>query len=104
MGAASFSTSCTFTELAPNPGYKEIIIETPSMLGVGDEVTMTLAEHGISETGLLSVTGFGISATYGIILEEIPRTIVTDGVLTISSAAAVTAPQVKVFRVLGKSA
>ena len=102
---ATFTTSCVFTELSPNPGYKEIIVETASTFNSSlDQVQMTLADHGIASTGLISINGYQMSGTYGVVVTEAPRTEVYSGVLFISGVAAITYPAKKIYRVVGKSA
>ncbi len=101
--AAAFSTSCVYTELAPNTSHKEIIVETPASFAFGDEVNMTLEDHGIEATGVIAVQGYEMSGTYGVILSEVPRTGVYDGVLVISTQVTVGAPAKKIFRVIGRS-
>ncbi len=102
---ATFTTSNVFTELAPNPGYKEIIVETDAtFISNIDKVEMTLADHGIASTGFVSINGYEMSATYGIVITEEPTTTVSAGVLTISGTYTITYPAKKIFRVVGKSA
>ena len=101
----SITTSAIITELVPNPGEKEIIIETTSGFNSSlDQVQMTLADHGIASTGLISINGYQMSGTYGVVVTEAPRTEVYSGVLLISGVAAMTYPAKKIFRVVGKSA
>ena len=101
---ATFTTSNVFTELVPNPGYKEIIVETSSDFNSSvDQVQMTLADHGIAPTGLISIYGYQMSATYGVVVTEAPTTEVYSGVLFISGTASITFPAKKIFRVVGKS-
>ena len=101
---ATFTTSATLTELLPNPGFKEIIVETSSdFRSDRDQVQMTLADHGIAPTGFISINGYQMSATYGVVVTEEPRTEVYSGVLFISGVAAIVYPAKKIFRVVGKS-
>ena len=100
----TFTTSNVIVELSPNPGKKELIVETPVCVrGASDEIQITLVDHGISATGLVSVSGYAMSATYGIITQNDPITSVIGGTLTISSAAAVTYPSIKIYRIVGES-
>ena len=101
---ATFTTSCVFTELVPNPGYKEIIIETAATFNANlDHVQMTLVDHGISTTGFISINGYLMSATYGVVITDAPTTIVSSGVLTISGTYTDTYPAKRIYRVIGKS-
>lgn len=100
----AFSTSNTFTELLPNAGIKEIVVVTPTKTIAADTITVTLAEHGISATGLLTVRGQLVSATYGIVTDEptASTTAVSSGVLTITVGAAA-AEGSRIFRITGRS-
>ena len=98
---ATFTTSCTFVELVPNPEYKEIIIETAATFNTTlDHIEMTLADHGISPTGFISINGYEMSGTYGVVSTDAPTTSVAAGVLAITSS---TGTGKKIFRILGKS-
>lgn len=97
--ASRFSTSCVFTETAPNTEIKEITVTLP-LSGSGATVALTLTNYGISSTGLLTVKGTSTSTTYGIIVVDAPTTAVSSGVLTITSG---TETGVKTFRVTGES-
>lgn len=97
---ATFSTSCVFTEITPNSGIKEIIVSTPALGASGDTIAVTLVDHGISETGLLAISGFVQSTTASVITIERPTTAVAAGVLTITSG---TGAGRKIYRILGKS-
>ncbi len=100
----TFTTSCIFTELVPNPGYKEIIIESPNlMISDGDEIQLTLTDYGIIADGFLSINGYEMSGTYGIVRTEEPLTSVISGILTISGSASLSFPSKKIFRIIGKS-
>ena len=98
---ATFTTSCVITEITPNCGMKEIIVATPlDTTGVsGDAVSFTLADYGISNTGLLTVEGTTVSSIYGTLVRENPTTAVSSGVLTITSG---TLNGVKTYRILGE--
>ena len=97
---ATFTTSCTFVELEPNAGYKEIVVTTPSSGATGDIVNVTLEDHGISETGFLTINGYVQTTTASVVATEAPTTTVSSGVLAITSS---TGTGIKVYRILGKS-
>ncbi len=100
----AITTSAIITELVPNPGEKEILIETAATFRSDrDQVQVTLADHGIAPEGVISIKGFSMSATYGIVVTEVPRTEVYSGVLFISGVAAVIYPSKKIFRIVGTS-
>ncbi len=96
----AFTTSVVVTELQPNSGYKEITVTTP-LVGSGATVALTLKDHGITATGLLSVEGISISTVYGVIVTEAPTTVVSAGVLTITSGTQTGSS--KTFRITGES-
>lgn len=101
---SAITTSATITELVPNPGEKEIIIETPTLTRGGtDEIQITLSDYDIAPEGVISVKGFAMSSTYGIVTQNEPITSIHSGILTISSAAAITQPSKKIYRVVGTS-
>lgn len=101
---ATFTTSNIFTELVPNPGYKELIIETPATwISSTDRARVTLVNHGITAGGFISINGYGMSGTYGIVVTEAPITSVIEGILTISGTATGLFPSKHIFRIIGKS-
>ncbi len=101
---STITTSAIITELVPNPGEKEIIIETAAtFMSSLDQVSVTLADYGIATEGVISIKGFEMSSTYGIIITEVPRTEEYSGVFIISGVAAVLTPAKKIFRLVGKS-
>lgn len=94
----TFTTSCTFTELQPNAGLKEVLVTTPDAIA-SDIIQVTLEDHGISKGGLLSVNGFVKTASSTILIEK-PTTSVTAGVLSITSGDS---KGKKVYKIVGKS-
>ena len=99
---ATYSTSNTVTEISPNPGLKDVVIETPATFLGADLVTIALSTQGISQTGILSISGYGLSSTTGQIISDTPTTAVTNGFLTITSSST-HAKMKRIFRILGKS-
>jgi len=99
---ATYSTSNTVTEILPNPGLKDIVIETPATFYGADLVTIALSTQGISQTGILSISGYALSSTTGQIVSDEPTTAVTNGFLTITSASTY-AKMKRIFRILGLS-
>ena len=100
---ATYSTSNTLVELLPNPGQKDIVIETPATFYGADLVTLALSTQGISQTGLLTVSGYMLSSTAGKIVSDEPTTSVTNGFLTITSSSTYAMAK-RIFRILGSSA
>ena len=99
----AFSTSNVFTELSPNPEIKEIIIETPMTMVNSDTVTVILVDHGISNSGFLSVNGFVQTTSNSIVVIEQPTTSVSAGVLTITAPTGVNKNKIRIYRIVGKS-
>lgn len=100
---ATYSTSNTIVELLPNPGLKDITIETPTTFKGADLVVISLSTQGISQTGFLTISGYALSSTTGEIVSDAPTTSVTNGVLTITTTNTY-GMQKRVFRILGTSA
>jgi len=98
---ATFSTSDTVTEIVPNAGYKEIIVETPATCIDGDTVTVSLSTYGI--TGLLTVSGYANSSTNNAILANAPTTSVTAQTLTITVPSSGIGVMKRVYRIIGDS-
>ena len=100
----AITTSATITELVPNPGEKEIIIETPLLMRGGlDRIEINLSEYDIAPEGVISIKGYMLSATYGIITTNEPVTSINSGTLIISSTVAVVYPAKQLYRVVGTS-
>lgn len=104
MGA-SWSTSCTFAELVPNAEYKEIIVLSPSVMIASDQIAITLADHGISASGVLTVTGFVHTTIASIVTSDQPTTTVygTSGILILTAPSRVPTGYQRVYRIIGRS-
>ncbi len=101
---SAITTSAIITELVPNPEEKEIIIETPDLVRGGtDEIQITLSDYDIAPEGVISVKGFAMSSTYGIVTQNEPTTSIHSGILTISSVTTATTSSKKIYRVVGTS-
>ena len=99
---ATYSTSNTVTELTPNAGRKEIVIETPTTIINSDTVTLVLSDYGISEGGILTIDGFVQTTANSVVASEEPTTAVSSGTLTITLPTGV-ATGARIYRILGKS-
>lgn len=100
---ATYSTSNTVTELTPNAGRKEIVIETPDTIIFSDTITLTLTDHGISETGILTIDGYVQTTSNSVIAVEEPTTAVSAGVLTITLPTGKEVGSKRIYRILGQS-
>ncbi len=100
---ATITTSAIILELVPNPSEKEIIIETgPILIGSTDESQITLSDYDIAPEGVISIKGYEMSSTYGIVTTNAPITSIIGGVLTISSTGVSTIAK-QIYRVVGTS-
>jgi len=100
---ASYSTSCSISELAPNAGWKEIIVETPATTSGSDTITVTLTDYGISTSGFLGIQGYVHPGKVSTITQEDPTTTVGAGSLTITTPSSIYTFHKRVYRILGKS-
>ncbi len=100
---STYTTSNTFTEISPNASHKELIVVTPSTIIASDIVQITLADHGFSSKGLLTVSGYRHTTANSVVVVDNPVTSVTTGVLSLSIAAAVPTKWTRVFRIVGDS-
>lgn len=97
-------STCTVVELAPNAGYKEVIIVTPDTADTGDTIDVTLTDIGISKTGFLSIVGAVQTTAASVVVAEAPTTSVTTGTLTITIGGSTVSDKIRIYRILGKSA
>ena len=74
-------------ELIPNAGLKRILFQTPNTADATNTLEITLADYGISLTGLLAVTSWVHTADGSIITTEANTSAVSAGVLTVTIAA-----------------
>jgi hypothetical protein len=100
---ATFSTSLIITQIAPNAGYKEIIVKTPSPMISAISCAVTLSDYGISTSGLITVNAFGLSGTIGRVFPETVTTKVSNGVLAILSSVTGNQNYPRVFRITGRA-
>lgn len=65
----------------------EVVVKTIDTVDATDTLTITLADYGISATGLVGVLGFKHTTNNSVMVQEQPTTAVAAGVLTITVPA-----------------
>ena len=88
-------------EEAPNGGMKNVFVMTPNTADQNNTLDVTLANYGISATGLLSVRGWVHTTDGSVIVAETLTTSVTAGVLTIIMTSANT-NCLRIFEIKGR--
>lgn len=101
--AATFSVSCAITELYPNLGLKDILVQSPSCMIASDIITVNLADYGISNSGVLGVIGWVHTSHHCILISDQPTTSVSAGVLTITAPTRVPTAYSRYYRITGNS-
>jgi|GEM_PF-2246123 len=94
------SSGVTVTDIVPNQGRKEIMVETATTADTGDTVDITLADYGI--TTFLGILGFAHSTENSVVITEAPTTSVSSGVLTITLGGTLNSDDKRVFIIYGK--
>ena len=87
-------------EMVPNADLKTVIFQTRDDVDATNTYEITLADFGISATGLLIVEGFVHTANGSVITIEANTCAVSAGVLTITVGAG-TDNDARVFRITG---
>lgn len=80
-----------------------MLVTTAATVDDGDTMDVTLADYGISDTGLLAIRGITHSTTNSVLVVEAPTTSVTSGVLTITIGGS-TDNKVRSFLIWGEEA
>ena len=75
-------------EVMPNSGIKRVYLEFPNTTDENDTYALTLADYGISATGLLTIRSWVQTTDGSIIVTDIATTSVTTGTLTITLQSA----------------
>jgi hypothetical protein len=89
-------------ELLPNSDLKEVVFMTPNTADENDTFTVTLADYGINNTGLLTIRSWVHTTDGSVIVDDIATCSVTAGVATITVQSANTnAP--RVVELIGRS-
>jgi len=89
-------------EQVPNSGLKQVLFITPNTADATDTLEITLADYGISKTGLLAVESWVHTADGSIITTELNTCAVSDGVLTVTIAAG-TDDDMRVIQITGRA-
>ena len=75
-------------EVVPNSGLKVIYIQVPNTTDENDTVDVTLADYGISATGLLTIRSWVHTTDGSIIVTDIATCSVAAGVCTVTLQSA----------------
>lgn len=89
-------------ELAPNCELKSVLFTTPNTADATNTLEITLADYGISATGLLVVESWVHTADGSVITTELNTCAVSAGVLTVTIAAG-TDNDSRVVQVIGRA-
>lgn len=89
-------------EVVPNCDLKQVVFVLANSVDAGDTLAVTLADYGISATGLLIVESWKHTADGSVIVSEANTTSVTAGVLTVTIAAG-TDNDFRVIKITGRS-
>lgn len=89
-------------EEGPNSGLKRELIVTPNTADATNTLVITLADYGISTTGLLAVTCWKHTTDGSVIVSEANTTAVSAGVLTVTIAAG-TDDDMRVVEIIGRA-
>lgn len=93
-------TTSTITDSIPAMGRKMIMVETPNTADTGDTIPITLADYGI--TTFLGIMGQSHDTEDSIITTEAPTTVVSAGVLTITTGGSGNTDAKRVYIIWGK--
>ena len=89
-------------ELSPNSDLKRVLFTCANTTDATNTIAITLADYGISATGLLSVESWVHTADGSIITTELNTCAVASGVLTVTIAAG-TDNDFRVIEVTGRA-
>ncbi len=89
-------------EETPHSDVKSVLFQTPDTADAADELTIVLADYGISPTGLLAVNGWVHTASGSVITREANTTAVTTGTLVVTIAGG-TDNDVRVVEIVGRA-
>ena len=87
MAALVENTDFIVTEGRPNGGIKQWVLMTDATPDAGDTIALTLANYGISATGLLAIKSWKHTTDGSVIATEANTCAVASGVLTITLIA-----------------
>lgn len=89
-------------EILPNAALKTVLFQTPNTADENDTFTVTLADYGISATGLLTIRSWVHTTSGSVIVTDIATCSVTAGVATITVQSANT-NAVRVVELMGRA-
>lgn len=89
-------------EVVPNSEIKRVILTLADTTDAADTVAITLADYGISATGLLAVSSWVHTTSGSVITTEANTTAVSAGVLTVTIAAG-TSNDYRVIEIVGRA-
>ena len=89
-------------EIVPNSELKVVYFQTPNTADENDTFTVTLADYGISATGLLTIRSWVHTTSGSVIVTDIATCSVTAGVATITVQSA-NANAVRVVELMGRA-
>ena len=89
-------------EVTPNAGLKTLLFTLANTTDAADTVAITLADYGISATGLLSVESWVHTTDGSVITTELNTCAVSAGVLTVTIVAG-TDNDFRVIQVVGRA-
>jgi len=75
-------------DVVPNSGLKRVVFQTPNTADENDTFDVTLADYGISATGLLTIRSWVHTTSGSVIVTDIATCSVTAGVATITVQSA----------------
>lgn len=99
---AAISSALANTEVVPAQGLKMVMVQTRDDVDATNTFAVTLADYGISATGLLWVSGNVHTTSGSVMTYEAFTTSVTSGVLTITVPAG-TDNDVRTVLIVGQS-
>jgi hypothetical protein len=99
MGAVTVLESW---EVGPNPAIKKVVFQTPNTADENNTFDVTLSDHGISATGLLTIRSWVHTTSGSVIVTDIATCSVTAGVATITVQSA-NNNAVRVVELMGRS-
>lgn len=88
--------------VVPNSGLKRVLFILANTVDAADTFAITLADHGISATGLLTTKGWVHTTDGSVITNEAVTSSVTSGVLTITIPAG-TDNDTRVIEITGRA-
>ena len=89
-------------EEVPNAELKRVLFACPNTTDATNTIEITLANYGISATGLLAVSSWVHTTDGSIITVEANTTSVTSGVLTVTIAAG-TDDDSRIIEIIGRA-